>query len=97
MASYKLTTESVKDLEHIWKYTFENFSVEQADRYYHLIIDEIEYIAKYPNVGTSIDHIRAGYRTAKVKSHLIFYRFSAEKVIEIIRILHQSMEVESRI
>ncbi len=80
----------------LWLYTFENWSQEQADRYYKLIFDEIEYIAENPNVGTDFSTIRAGYRRSKVKSYYIFYRQGANE-IEIIRILHQRMDVEAHL
>ena len=41
LAKYQLTIAAVKDLEEIWIYTYKNWSFEQADRYYNLIIDEI--------------------------------------------------------
>jgi len=96
MAKCKLTNEAVKDLEDIWAHTFEKWSVEQADRYYNLIIDEIEFIVSNPHSGRSMDHIKEGYRASKVKSHLIFYKFNIDKTIEIVRILHQRMDVETR-
>jgi toxin ParE1/3/4 len=53
MARYKLTNEAVKDLEENWVYTCPNWSVEQADRYYNLIIDEIEFLSSNPLSGRS--------------------------------------------
>ncbi len=44
-----------------------------------------------------MEHIRKGYRASKVKSHLIFYRISNEKLVEVIRILHEQMDVENRL
>ena len=44
-----------------------------------------------------MEHIRADYRMSKMKSHLIFYKMAEDNVIEIIRILHQSMDIESRL
>ena len=96
MVKYKLTTGAVKDLEDIWAYTYEKWSVEQADRYYNLIIDEIEYLTSNPLAGKSMDHIKEGYRASKVKSHLVFYKISGDKPLEIVRILHQRMDVENR-
>ncbi len=90
---YKISKAAYSDIENIWLYTFENWSQEQADRYYKLIFEEIEYIVENPNVGTDFGTIRAGYRRSKVKSHYIFYRQGADE-IEIIRILHQRMDVE---
>ena len=96
MAKYRLTNEAIKDLDDIWAYTYEKWSIYQADRYYNLIIDEIEYIASNPLLGRSMDHIKEGYRLSKVKSHLVFYKISLDKTIEIVRILHQKMDVENR-
>lgn len=96
MAKYRLTNEALKDLEDIWIYSYEKWSVDQADRYYKLIIDEIEYIASNPLLGRSMNHIKEGYRSSKVKSHLVFYRIGLNKTIEIVRILHQRMDVEER-
>jgi len=50
MMRYKISIEAQNDLENIWLYTFENWSTEQADRYYDLILDEIEYLAKNSEV-----------------------------------------------
>ena len=71
---FVITKKAVADLEEIWLYTFEKWSVEQADRYYNLIFDEIKFICKNKNAGKSMEHLRKGYRSSKVKSHLIFYR-----------------------
>ena len=37
--SYRLSPLAVADLESIWLYTFERWSLEQADRYHHDMID----------------------------------------------------------
>ena len=42
--NYKISHEANQDIENIWVYTFENWSLEQADRYISLILDEIEYL-----------------------------------------------------
>lgn len=96
MARYKLTNEAVKDLEEIWIYTYQNWSVEQADRFYNLIIDEIEFLSSNPLTGRSMDYIKEGYKVSKVKSHLVFYKIITNGAIEIIRILHQRMDVKNR-
>ena len=43
MKKYLISKEALKDIDTIWLYTLEKWSLEQADRYYNLIIDEIEY------------------------------------------------------
>ena len=93
---FVISKKAVSDLEVIWLYATEKWSVEQADRYYNLIIDEINYICKKSNSGKSMEHVRKGYRVSKVKSHLIFYRVKHD-AIEVIRILHERMDIENRI
>jgi toxin ParE1/3/4 len=93
---FVISKKAVADLEEIWLYTVEKWSVQQADRYYNLIIDEINYICKNINAGKSMEHVRKGYRASKVKSHLIFYRVLND-TIEVIRILHERMDIENRL
>lgn len=92
---YIISVEASKDIENIWLYTFENWSQEQADRYFNLIIDEIENISNDPLSGKDYSNIREGYFRSRVKSHFIFYKVnSKKKEVEIIRILHQQMDIE---
>jgi toxin ParE1/3/4 len=95
---YKITNLASQDLENIWLYTFENWSIEQADRYLNLIIDEIEYVAQKPDSGIDFSKVRKGYYRSRIKSHFIFYKMDHKNnVVEIIRILHQSMDIENRL
>ena len=95
---YRISSEAQKDIEGIWLYTSETWSVDQADRYYHLIFDEIEFIAENPTSGKDYGHVREGYYRTKVKSHFIFYRIDeADGVVEIIRVLHQQMDIGNRL
>ena len=95
---YKISKEAEKDLEKIWLYTFETWSLEQADYYYDLLMDEIEYLAENPKNGMDFSQIRKGYFRSRVKSHFIFYRVSVKSdEIEIIRILHQQMDIDSQL
>ena len=93
---YVISKKAVSDLEEIWRYTVEKWSIDQADRYYNLIFDEIQFICKNVNAGKSMEHVRKGYRASKVKSHLIFYRIQ-NNIVEVIRILHESMDIENRL
>ena len=94
---YELSEKANEDIDKIWLYTFENWSLEQADRYYNLIMDEIEYIADNFESGKSLEHLRKGYRSSKVKSHIIFYKKSEKNIVEIIRILYMRMDIENRL
>jgi toxin ParE1/3/4 len=95
---YKISKEALNDLEKIWLYTSEIWSVEQADRYFNLIIDEIKYLTENPKSGTNYSHVRKGYFRSRVKSHFVFYKINIkDNELEIIRILHQQMDIESQI
>ena len=96
--NYKISKEADNDLEKIWLYTFENWSLEQADYYLDLIMNEIEYLSENPKSGKDYDEIRKGYFRSRVKSHFIFYRINLkEETVEIIRILHHQMDIDSHI
>jgi toxin ParE1/3/4 len=98
MMGYRISVKAREDLENIWRYTFENWSQEQADRYVNLIFDEIEYLATNPESGRDFGHVREHYRSSKVKSHVVFYKHTdVMQEIEIIRILHQRMDLENRL
>jgi toxin ParE1/3/4 len=94
--NYKLSKEAQNDLEQIWLYTLENWSIDQADRYFNLLIDEMEYLCLKPNSGFNFSYIRTGYWRTKVKSHFIFYRINQANQLEIIRVLHERMDVENQ-
>lgn len=94
---YRISRQAIDDLENIWDYTSKKWSIEQADRYYKLIIDEIEFVANNFMTGKPVEFIRKDYRVTKVKSHLIFYRKTESEIVEIIRILQQRMDVKNRL
>ena len=95
---YILSREASLDIEIIWLCTLEKWSIEQADRYLNLIMDEIEYLAEDPNSGKDYGEVRKGYFRSRIKSHFIFYKINwKNEEIEIIRILHQRMDIEPRL
>jgi len=92
---YVLSKEAYLDIEEIWLYTLENWSLEQADRYVNLIFDEIKHLTQNPKSGKDYSFLRKGYFRAEVKSHFIFYKVDIK--LEVIRILHQGMDIENRL
>lgn len=95
MAKYRLTVKAVEDLSLIWDYTFETWSENQADKYYDLLVDNFNLIAEKPFLGKDYSIIKEcllGFLAAK---HIIFYRKIADNEIEIIRILHQQMDLKN--
>ena len=93
---YSISAQALDDLDEIWLFTVGKWSLEQANRYYNLIFDEVDRICKYPESGKSIAYIRHGYKVVKVKSHLLFYRV-INNTIEVVRILHERMDIESHL
>lgn len=97
MAKYNLTKKAVEDLTGIWNYTFENWSENQADAYYKMLIENCQEIADKPNLGKNYDGIINNLFGFKTGRHIIFYRkiYVAEE--EITRILHVQMDLKNRI
>ncbi|WCO03503.1 type II toxin-antitoxin system RelE/ParE family toxin [Psychroserpens ponticola] len=94
---YRISQQAIDDLNNIWLYTFHKWSKEQADRYYNLIIGEIEFITDNYLIGKSAEQTRKNYRFTKIKSHLIFYRKVDNEIVEIVRILNQRMDIKKRL
>ena len=97
MAKYRLTNKATEDLDNIWNYTFDEWSERQADEYYTMLIASCEQIAANPNLfGKRYDEIFDGLRGFKSGKHLLFYRIVNDGDVEIIRILHERMDLRSR-
>jgi toxin ParE1/3/4 len=97
MAKYELTKKAVEDLSDIWNYTSENWSERQADTYYQLLIESFTEISEKPILGKNFDAIIESLRGFKVGRHIVFYREIEGKNIEIVRILHDHMDLKNRI
>lgn len=97
MSEYVISEKAVEDINNIWIYTAEIWSVAQADRYYNLIYDEIEYIVNNFDMARDFGKIRESYKCSKVKSHLIFFKKDKTNEIEVVRVLHERMDIESRL
>ena len=93
MPEFRLSGKAMDDLRSIGQYTQVNWGCEQRNKYLSMLDACFSKIANQPGVGIACDYIRQGYRKYHVGRHLIFYR-QTSKVVEIIRILHDSMDVE---
>ena len=89
MKPYRLSRRARADLDEIWSYSEDRWGAHQAADYLLQIRMAIEMIAERPDLGLADDGLRPGYRRRAAGSHVICYRIGA--TIEIIRILHQSM------
>ena len=92
MHKINFSQRAVDDLGNIWNYTAENWSVEQADNYYKIIISCCNTIAENPFLcGKKYNDVKGGLLGCKVKKLIIFYQICNEEVL-IIRILHERMD-----
>lgn len=96
MAKYFLTNKAVEDLSKIWEYTYEVWSENQADKYYQLLIDSFQEISENPGLGKNYDEIDSAILGLRVGKHIVFYRSSKSNEVETLRILHQRMDLKSR-
>ena len=97
MSVYIFSEKALEDINNIWIYTAENWFVEQADRYYNAIMDEIEFIVQKFELAHDFGKIRKSYKYSKIKSHLIFFKKNTSNEIEIVRVLHERMDIENRL
>lgn len=97
MSKYIINEKALEDINKIWIYTAENWPEEQAVRYYNLIFSEIEYIVTNFKIARDFGNIRKNYRCWKVKSHIIFFKKTKDNEIEVIRILHERMDIENQL
>lgn len=92
MNQYRLTPAAQRNLSSIWDITEELWGSGQAVKHFREIQAAVERIAQDPSRGRAREEIREGYRSYAVGSHVIFY-LQRETRIEVVRILHQRMDV----
>ena len=95
--NFILSKKAVEDLSGIWKYPFHTWSETQADKYYYMLLGACQDLADgkaaaklYPEIHSDIFGTRAG-------QHIIFFRRVAKDAIQVVRILHNSMNLRNRI
>ena len=93
MSRYLLSPAARADLEDVWDYTCERWNADQAQVYVREIQHAIERIADSPMIGRACDDVRPGYRKDAVGSHVLYYRLISGEIIDVVRILHQRMDV----
>jgi toxin ParE1/3/4 len=72
MPNYKLTKKAVEELSDSWNYTFDNWSENQPDKYYQILLENFTEIAENPIIGENyhgIAHQLLGFKSGR---HIIF-------------------------
>lgn len=89
--NYRLYPKAVEDLESIYLYGYNEFGIKRAESYIKDIEAGFQQIANNPEITRNCDYIRNKLRSWFVGSHVIFFK-SKKNGIEIIRVLHKSMD-----
>lgn len=97
MAKVVLRQKAIDDLNNIWIYTSKKWSINQADTYYKSIVLIFERIAENPKIGKEYNRIRKNLLGIKSGKHIIFCQLKSRDKIEVIRILHERMDLKNRL
>ena len=93
MTGYLLSPAARADIGQIWDYTAERWGEDQAERYVLAIRDACQELAEGARQSRSADDIREGYRKTAIGSHILFFRSTDTGLVDIVRILHQRMDI----
>ena len=93
------------DFANILKWTTENFGTRQTRVYRDSLVQAIGELAEGPDIvgSRARDEIMAGLRTLHIArrgrrgSHFLMYRAVSESTLEIVRILHDRMELRHHV
>ncbi|MDT0554466.1 type II toxin-antitoxin system RelE/ParE family toxin [Patiriisocius hiemis] len=96
MAKVILRQKAIEDLNSIWDYTFEKWSEKQADKYYATVKMACNGIGDNPDIGKEYIEISETLLGLKSGKHIIFYQQTSNNRIELIRILHERMDLKNR-
>ena len=97
MAKVILRQEAIDDLNNIWVYTIDEWSENQADKYYASIEFACTQIGKNPELGKEYDGISKNLLGLRTGKHIIFYQVISKDRIEVVRILHEGMDLKNRL
>lgn len=96
MSNFEISKLALKDIDDIWEYTAEQWSIQQANKYYNEIFEVIQELCINLEIGKPIDEIKRGHRRVNFRSHMIIYKMEKE-IIYIGRVLHQKMDIEKHL
>ncbi|CAG23065.1 type II toxin-antitoxin system RelE/ParE family toxin [Photobacterium profundum] len=97
MNHFIVTNKAKSDLIDIARYTQKNWGINRRNSYLKQFDDSFHSLAREPMIGICCEYIKAGYRKFPQGSHIIYYRQNESQSIEIIRVLHKSMDVNRNI
>ena len=96
MATYELYPEAERDLEAIWEYSVKRWGVPQALNYLDELDRAFSLLASSPLITRERTEFRPPVRIFSHAHHLIVYLVRGAR-IDIVRVLHESMDVGSKL
>jgi toxin ParE1/3/4 len=96
MPNFSLTEAAKSDLKSIARFTQKRWGREQRNHYLKTLDDCFHQLSNNPNMGKVCGEIRPGYYKFPTGSHIIYYRSKSNESIEIVRVLHESMDVNTQ-
>jgi toxin ParE1/3/4 len=79
------------DLEDIWRYTAQTWSVLQANDYTDILTSAFDELTAWHSKARACDEVRKGYRRISIEHHTVYLTVEPYGVA-IVRILHKAMD-----
>lgn len=93
MTGFSVSSAARSDLKKIAAYTQKVWGAEQRRTYLKGLDLAFHFLAENPLAGVPCDYIAEGLRKHQFESHIIFYD-KDNTAINIVRVLHKSMDIE---
>ena len=97
MAKYTLKKLAEIDFENIWRYTAKKWGVKQAIKYTNELEKTFAILAANPLMCRERFEFEPPVRIHHHASHLIIYLITEDQHIVIIRVLHESMDIDAQL
>lgn len=94
MPNFSLTKKARDDLKKIARFTQNSWGRGQRNTYLKSLDGCFHQLSDNPAMGRPCDEIKSGYHKFPTGSHVVYYRCITNIQIEIVRILHESMDVD---
>ena len=96
MPDFSLTEAAKNDLKNIARFTQKRWGREQRNHYLKTLDDCFHQLSSNPAMGKACGEIRPGYHKFPTGSHVIYYHSKSNQRIEIVRVLHENMDVNTQ-
>ena len=88
---FHLSAKAKTDIADIWQYTNKAWGSKQADNYLDTLYNRLIWLTRNTTIWRQRNDILEGLYSCREGRHIIYFR-NQENIIEIARILHDSMD-----